>query len=143
MGWAGREHDHVVHFDGDDAELVAGVVGHLAEHLDASATLSRSMVGDRPDRARFRDVVGEAIAGIEPSRGPVQAFGEMIALLWEGGNAAGAIELERLWNELAEERPGVGGRGLPIVASLSAAHGAEVTSEGKTVWSTMKGQLAG
>ena len=137
MRWAGHRHDHVVHFYGDDDELVAGVAEHLAEQppsaavviarpairealadqrrraglpdvgleLDASAVLSRFMVGDRPDPARFEEVVGGALAGIDTGQGPVQAFGEMVALLWDGGNATGAIELERLWNQLAEEHP--------------------------------------
>jgi anti-sigma regulatory factor (Ser/Thr protein kinase) len=34
----------------------------------------------------------------------VRAFGEMVALLWAAGDVAGAIELEALWNDLAEVR---------------------------------------
>ena len=34
----------------------------------------------------------------------VRAFGEMVALLWHQGNVAGAIALESLWNDLAEQQ---------------------------------------
>jgi hypothetical protein len=71
--------------------------------LDAADTLAKFMVGAAPDPAKFAQVVG---ALIERSiQGPplrrVRAFGEMVALLWAEGNSAGAIELERLWNDLA------------------------------------------
>jgi anti-sigma regulatory factor (Ser/Thr protein kinase) len=35
----------------------------------------------------------------------VRAFGEMVAVLWEAGDVLAAIELEKLWNELADELP--------------------------------------
>jgi len=71
--------------------------------LDAADTLAKFMVRATPDPAKFAQVVG---ALIERSiQGPplrrVRAFGEMVALLWAEGNSAGAIELERLWNDLA------------------------------------------
>ena len=34
----------------------------------------------------------------------VRAFGEMVALLWHQGNVAGAIALESLWNDLAQQQ---------------------------------------
>jgi len=33
----------------------------------------------------------------------VRAYGEMVALLWDAGDVLGAIELEKLWNELARD----------------------------------------
>jgi anti-sigma regulatory factor (Ser/Thr protein kinase) len=33
---------------------------------------------------------------------PVRVFGEMVALLWDDGALAAAIELEKLWNDLAQ-----------------------------------------
>jgi len=35
----------------------------------------------------------------------VRAYGEMVALLWDEGNVTAAIELEALWNELAQQLP--------------------------------------
>jgi hypothetical protein len=35
--------------------------------------------------------------------GPVRIFGEMVALLWDAGNAGAAVDLEALWNELGRQ----------------------------------------
>ena len=35
----------------------------------------------------------------------MRIYGEMVAVLWDQGNVAAAIELERLWNELADSNP--------------------------------------
>jgi len=71
--------------------------------LDAADTLSKVMDGDQPDMAKFEQVVGALIE--RAMQGPplrrVRAFGEMVALLWADGKPTAAIELERLWNELA------------------------------------------
>jgi hypothetical protein len=50
-------------------------------------------------------VVGGIVREAAATGRPVKAFGEMVALLWEAGDVAGAIALESLWNELAEELP--------------------------------------
>lgn len=70
--------------------------------IDAAELLSVFMVGDAPDRQRFTDAVGGLIALASSNGRPVRAFGEMVALLWEAGNVWGAIELEALWNDLAQ-----------------------------------------
>jgi anti-sigma regulatory factor (Ser/Thr protein kinase) len=70
--------------------------------LDAAETLAAFMHGDHPDRAAFGSVVGAALEDLAGD-GPVHAFGEMVALLWDAGNVAAAIELESLWNDLAED----------------------------------------
>ena len=71
--------------------------------LDAADTLSAFMVNGEPERGRFTSVVGGFIARAAKGERPVRAFGEMVALLWEAGNVSGAIELESLWNELAQD----------------------------------------
>jgi len=68
--------------------------------LDAAETMDRFMVKDRPDAALFRAVLSPILGA---SVSPVFAFGEMVSLLWEQGNVLGAVELELLWNELAEQ----------------------------------------
>ncbi len=74
--------------------------------LDAAETLSKLMVDGRPDPARFADVIGGAIAraaaNAEAEQPRVAAFGEMVALLWAQGKAEAAIQLEKLWNDLAQ-----------------------------------------
>ncbi len=73
--------------------------------LDAHEALSRIMVGAWPDAARFAGMLSPAVAQVNAATGGERAraavFGEMVALLWEQGNAEGAVRLEQLWNELA------------------------------------------
>ncbi len=71
--------------------------------LDAAAALEQFMVEGRPNAIRFATVMGEALAETQSYNGQqVRAFGEMVALLWAEGNATGALELEGLWNDLAQ-----------------------------------------
>lgn len=92
--------------------------------LDAAETLAKVMVDDRPDAAAFDQVVGALIA--RSIQGPplrrVRAFGEMVALLWAAGNADGAIELERVWNDLARRHTFSLLCGYPLAAFAGAQH---------------------
>jgi PAS domain S-box-containing protein len=73
--------------------------------LPATDVLSKFMVSGRPDPIRFSETIGGVISrAAGASRGGgrrVVAFGEMVALLWAEGNAEGAIEVEKLWNQIA------------------------------------------
>ena len=69
--------------------------------LDAATILASLMVGNTPDPGRFDEIVGPVIAKAELRYPRVLAFGEMVALLSEGGQHNAAIELEKLWNQLA------------------------------------------
>jgi signal transduction histidine kinase/CheY-like chemotaxis protein len=82
----------------------AGAQGRYVA-LDAQDTLSRFMVDGWPDPARFDDTVGALIAKTRERAPQVNAFGEMVALLWAQGNREAAIRLEELWNELATRMP--------------------------------------
>jgi anti-sigma regulatory factor (Ser/Thr protein kinase) len=74
--------------------------------LDAQGTLERLMPnGAGLDPAAFDEVVGDLIRGLAAPGRPVRAFGEMVALLWQRGDVAGALELETLWNELLTRVP--------------------------------------
>jgi anti-sigma regulatory factor (Ser/Thr protein kinase) len=73
--------------------------------LDAEEALARFMVEGLPDPERFDRAVGDLIRDACRAGRPVRAFGEMVAVLWGRGQVAGAIELERLWNGLANEVP--------------------------------------
>jgi len=75
--------------------------------LDAARTLESFMVDSLPEKERFSDVVGSAIAKASASSGSgrTRAFGEMVALLCAAGSPQAAIELERLWNDLGRTRP--------------------------------------
>lgn len=68
--------------------------------LDAGETLSSFMVDGAPDKDRFELVVGGLIAKVPARQRPARIYGEMVAVLWAEGNAAGAVALEHLWNDL-------------------------------------------
>ena len=73
--------------------------------LDAHKTLDLFMDRDRPNAARFHDTIGSVLARMSENRASgtcVRAYGEMVDVLWKQGRAEAAIELERLWNLLAD-----------------------------------------
>lgn len=72
--------------------------------LDAAETLESLKVRGRVDREAFRRVVGTLVASTGESGRDVRAYGEMVDLLWRDGDLEGAIELEKLWNELLCEQ---------------------------------------
>ncbi|MGZ4468633.1 MAG: MEDS domain-containing protein [Nocardioidaceae bacterium] len=72
--------------------------------LDAAETLSAFMVGGSPDPALFVSSVGSVIKAARADGSRVRAFGEMVAVLWDEGNVAGAISLESMWNDLARDQ---------------------------------------
>jgi signal transduction histidine kinase len=74
--------------------------------LDARETLERIMVEGVPDPVRFEDVVGGALIACASGgcHAPVRAYGEMVDLLWRDANPTAALQLEQLWNGLAERR---------------------------------------
>lgn len=124
--------DHLVQFYESDAELIArageylqaaeaavviateahrpALAGALTDPgdivwLDAEAVLAHIMPRGALDPAAFSDVVGGVIRTAAGGGRPVRAFGEMVALLWQRGDVAGALELETLWNELMAAVP--------------------------------------
>jgi signal transduction histidine kinase len=89
---------------GVDIARVIGEGRYVA--LDAAETLSSFTRNGRPDPAIFSDVIGGVLASATSAPGGEQrrvaVFGEMVALLWAEGKADVAIQLEELWNELAQ-----------------------------------------
>jgi len=63
--------------------------------------LASFMADAGPDAEKFAAALGPVIESALAFGGPVQVFGEMVALLFEQGNVNAAVELEGLWNELA------------------------------------------
>ncbi|HYV48016.1 MAG TPA: PAS domain S-box protein [Myxococcaceae bacterium] len=72
--------------------------------LDAEEALQELLVDGMPDRARFRRLVAGGLREVTggQQRG-VRAFGEMVDLLWQGGQRAAALRLEALWDEVMGE----------------------------------------
>ena len=71
--------------------------------IDAEQTLSCFMVDGMPDGARFGDTIAPVIERAAQGRSgvTVRAYGEMVDVLWKGGQTAAAVRLETLWNQLA------------------------------------------
>ena len=76
--------------------------------FDAEVALAAFLRDGQPDRALFETVIGKTVAdaavGLKaPAR--LLAYGEMVDLLWSGGQRAAAIQLEELWSELQKQHP--------------------------------------
>lgn len=73
------------------------------QFFDARKALASFMIDAQPDPVRFRSRIGEAIEHLCGRRKPcpIRAYGEMVDLLWQDGNADAAIKVEILWNQLA------------------------------------------
>ena len=68
--------------------------------IDAAELLSTFMVDGAPDEAGFRRGVGAVIERVSAAGHALRIYGEMVTLLWEGGQVASAVALEDLWNDL-------------------------------------------
>jgi hypothetical protein len=73
--------------------------------FDAARTLDLFMVDGSPDPDLFRTHVASHVTRRVHGGTPVRTMGEMVAVLWDEGNVAGAIELEDLWNDLVDRVP--------------------------------------
>lgn len=82
----------------------AGAAGRLVT-ADAAGMLAGFLAGGRLDRSRFHDAAGGLIGRVAAAGQPVRIYAEMVALLWDDGQVALALELEGLWNELASRLP--------------------------------------
>jgi hypothetical protein len=79
----------------------------LLGRADAEEVLDSFMGDDLPSAERFEQVVGGLVDEVSarfPGR-TIRAFGEMVDVLWRGGQRDAAIALEELWNDLAGTRP--------------------------------------
>jgi len=84
-------------------DLERAIAARRLTLLDARSTLDALMLDGMPDPKRFRAVVMDVLMPAMDGSTNVRAFGEMVDLLWQEGNPRAALELERLWNELAVE----------------------------------------
>ena len=75
------------------------------EVRDAAEALAGFMVDGHPDPILFVETVGELVATTAAKGHRLRIFGEMVALLWAAGDLAAAVELEELWNDLAQTYP--------------------------------------
>lgn len=69
--------------------------------LDAEAALASFSPTGTIDPAQFALRIGGRIAEVAALFPRVHVYGEMVARLWGRGDAAAALDLEHLWNDLA------------------------------------------
>jgi hypothetical protein len=100
---------HIAAFE--DAMVAAGVDIDAARArgtlltMEAGDAVSRFLVGDWPQADLFESEFGELIRHAARSGLSVRVYGEMVALLWDAGQVAAAIELETIWNDLGQQVP--------------------------------------
>jgi DNA-binding NarL/FixJ family response regulator len=74
--------------------------------LDAGDALPTFMLNDMPNPVRFLKLLGKVIStatmAVKGEHARVALFGEMCHLLWVQGNPEGAIQVEKLGNQLAQ-----------------------------------------
>ncbi|MGH7606986.1 MAG: MEDS domain-containing protein [Gemmatimonadales bacterium] len=76
------------------------------ELLGTPAVLSRFLSGAMPDRADFRQIMGDLFArGAACGASCTRIYGEMSNALWEDGRPKAAIRIEEFWNDLQGSYP--------------------------------------
>ncbi|MBI2009496.1 MEDS domain-containing protein [Candidatus Saccharibacteria bacterium] len=70
--------------------------------INAATLLEDFMVDGLPDKKIFFSTVGKLIKNAAKKGQPIRAYGGCMSILWEAGNKDAAMQLEKLWNELAE-----------------------------------------
>lgn len=82
----------------------AQAAGHLLM-LDAAETMARFLVDGLPHAADFEATLGFRLRQAAAGGRSVRVYGEMVSLLWDAGEQAAVMELERLWDELIAHVP--------------------------------------
>jgi PAS domain S-box-containing protein len=100
--------------------------------VDAAAMLSKITRDGQPVRALFEAEVGGLITQAaarqrDPQRAGLRAYGEMVDLLWRGGQRTAAILLEELWSELQSRCP------FTLLCAYSMASLYKESYEAKTI----------
>jgi MEDS: MEthanogen/methylotroph, DcmR Sensory domain len=72
--------------------------------VDAGDTIRELVADGRPDPAGFDAAVSRVISRAQLAAQPVRVYGEVVALLWDAGLVAAAIDLETTWNELGRRK---------------------------------------
>ncbi|HEX5188849.1 MAG TPA: MEDS domain-containing protein [Streptosporangiaceae bacterium] len=73
--------------------------------LDASDTVGTFVMDSHADPASFWAAITPVLRRAADAGQPVRIFGEMVAVLWDDGQAGAAIEVEAMWNELSAQFP--------------------------------------
>lgn len=84
-------------------DAAAAQLAGALDVLDAQAALEQFAASGVIDAAAFDAVIGHRMREAAAAGGPVRAYGEMVAGLWQAGHVNAALELETLWNRLGRE----------------------------------------
>lgn len=86
-------------------DIASAMEQELFRALDSEETLARFMVNDMPDPVQFRKVARDLFATAAKAAKTeglgVAACGQCAPVLWQQGKADAAIQVERLWDDLA------------------------------------------
>lgn len=82
-------------------DVPGAAAGGRLVNLDAAEVLATFLVDGQPDPAAFDREIGGFLDRLAGDGRDVRVYGEMVALLWEGGDPAAAVALEDLWNGMA------------------------------------------
>lgn len=85
---------------GAGVDLAGAVAAGTYVTFDAAELLATFMVDGVPDQAGFEREVGTVLEPMTGAGRSLRIYGEMVALLWEGGDATSAVALEDFWNEI-------------------------------------------
>lgn len=88
-----------------DVDLASTIVNGQLRIMDADLALSAIMSDGMPEWHRVHETASSIIEGGHKRFGGIRVYGEMVNILWQNGNRAGAEELERHWNALAYRYP--------------------------------------
>ena len=86
-------------------DIDAAIAGGIYESLDADDLLQQLAPGGSPDPQAFDRIVGRRVRAAASTGVPPAVYGELVALLWDGGRVNAAMQLESLWNELGAAVP--------------------------------------
>lgn len=70
--------------------------------LDAEALLEHLVPAGRLDPHAFGALVSAEVEALAGWGGGLSVYGELVALLWRRGQTAAAVQVEDLWNDLAD-----------------------------------------
>ncbi|MEP7046476.1 MAG: MEDS domain-containing protein [Ilumatobacteraceae bacterium] len=99
--------DHQAAFESaliaDGIDIAAARTNGSLITIDAQHAMAQFLVCDRPDGDAFAATIGARLRRAGASGRRIRVYGEMVAVLWEAGHVAAAIELEELWNQLGRD----------------------------------------
>lgn len=72
--------------------------------LDARLALEKFMRGGKPEWPLFYEAAGATVDSLRTKYAKVRVCGEMVGLLWQEGQRAAALQLERFWNDLMRQK---------------------------------------